>query len=395
MTSNTDAWLSSSPAMPRGHGPQKLLIWTVMPTHHQAGFFAALRAAGFDVAVHYYDAVSSDRLRQGWDSCKQLPLNEQYVSQSASSLSLCADWRERIHILPGYAKLFLVNIAVRLSLQRVQWLHWSEPSRPYARTLRGEAMRRFYGALVNRYALGALAIGDMARLDFHRWGIADERVRYLPYSVAPLAPPHVANIDRSAQEGVRFLFIGALCRRKGIDVLLRAFALVYSYFADAQLELVGADEADGSYHRMAKELGLGDSVKFLPAMAPTEIAKPIAACDVFVLASRFDGWGVVLNEAASLGKAIVATDACGAAHHLVRDGENGYMVPAEDSAALAEAMLLYCYDKALICKHGETSLELFADVHPTRNAVRLAQALQSLQTCDAATQQATFKDSPL
>jgi glycosyltransferase involved in cell wall biosynthesis len=384
MTSITEQWLPRMTARPANDRVQKLLIWTVMPTHHQTDFFAALRDKGFDVVVHYYDTVSGDRLQLGWQQIQSLAPGEKFVGQSVSSLSLCPDWRERIHILPGYAKLFLVGLALRLSMRGVQWLHWSEPSRPFARTLRGDAIRRVYAALVNRYALGALAIGDMARLDFLRWGIANERVRYLPYSVAPLtSQPRTTNaMDSSMTCGAHFLFVGAFCKRKGIDVLLQAFALVLEQYPDARLELVGADESDGTYHRMANALALGERVQFLPPVPASEVAKPLSACDVFVLASRFDGWGVVLNEAASLGKAIIATNACGAAHHLVREGENGFMVPVEDVSALAEAMRVYCRDRDLVRKHGQNSLELFEEVRPDRNALRLIQALQSLRAAD-------------
>jgi glycosyltransferase involved in cell wall biosynthesis len=103
-------------------------------------------------------------------------------------------------------------------------------------------------------------------------------------------------------------------------------------------------------------------------------------CDVLVLPSRHDGWGVVLNEAASLGKALIASDACGGAHHLIVPQLNGFRFPSGDIAALAAAMQTYCADPALCARHGAESLRIFADFTPERNAQRLADALESLQT---------------
>jgi glycosyltransferase involved in cell wall biosynthesis len=348
-----------------------------MPTHHQSSFIGALRSIGFDVVVHYYDKVSPDRRKLGWHSYADLPDSERYVQPSVSSLSLCPDWRERVHILPGYARSFLIGLALRLSVQGVSWVHWSEPSRIFNRSWHGYLIRRFYGALVDRYALGALAIGDMARNDFIRWGIRPGRIHYLPYSVSPLLPDK--NCNRGASEaGVRFLFVGALCHRKAIDVLLKAFAMLLSTHAESRLDLVGDDQADGEYQRLAADLRLGESVRFMPAVAAASISVPMSACDVLVLPSRFDGWGVVLNEATSLGKAVVATNTCGAAHHLVRHRESGFVVFPDDPAGLARAMAEYCHDRSLIERHGRESRLLFDDVRPERNALRFSEALYAL-----------------
>jgi glycosyltransferase involved in cell wall biosynthesis len=86
-----------------------------------------------------------------------------------------------------------------------------------------------------------------------------------------------------------------------------------------------------------------------------------------------------LNEAASLGKALIASDGCGAAHHLIKHGVNGFRVPIGDVVALARAMTQYCRDPALVSRHGAESLRLFQAFTPTRNALRLEQAIGSLR----------------
>lgn len=346
-----------------------------MPTHHQSSFIAALRKAGFNVVVHYYDTVSEDRRQLGWREYESLPAGERYVPQSASALSFCPDWRERVHILPGYARPFLLALALRLSLNGTAWLHWSEPSRSYSRSLAGSVVRKAYGLMVQRWALGALAIGEMARVDFQRWGISVDKIRYLPYSVAPLLP---AQGTEAVESGARFLFLGALCHRKGIDVLLKAFAMVLKTHPDANLDLVGADQSEGEYQKLATSLHIDARVRFLPPVSAEDVAAPISGCHVLVLPSRFDGWGVVVNEAASLGKAVIATTACGVAHHLVSHGDSGFVVAPDDVDELARCMSEYCRDGMLAVRHGAESRRLFADVSPENNARRFSAALQAL-----------------
>jgi len=360
----------------------KLLVWTSTPTHHQSGFFAALRARGIDVVVHYFGRVNAQRRLHGWADPTELPADEHYVSRSPAALERCIDWRERIHIIPGYSTTFLLRVASTLSRERVPWLHWSEPSRMLPKYVLTYPMKRFYAELVNRRALGALAIGDCARRDFIRWGIRADKIRFLPYAIpAPDANTAGASalVEPATASTIRFVFVGALCRRKGVDILLQAFKRVMQAHASAVLELVGYDEVQGRYAQLSRQLGIVDAVRFTGSVPAARIASVFARCDVFVLPSRFDGWGVVLNEAAALGKAIISTEPTGAAHHLLTPGVNGYRVPAGNPAALAQAMLRYCRHPELAALHGAQSRAIFDEFTPERNVSRLREAVESLR----------------
>ena len=359
------------------HPPLKLLIWTVIPTHYMSAFFAAIRARGVDVAVHYFGRITPDRVQLGWREPSTFPAGERYVPASLAALRSCPDWRERVHIIPGYNMPFLLVLPLWLSLSRISWLHWSEGSRKSLRSRATYPVKRYYGALVNRFAAGALAIGDPAARTFVHWGVSPAKIRFLPYTVAAPACSAAAR-SGMAPGHVRFLFLGVLCHRKAVDVLLRAFRTVVAAFPSARLDLVGHDESNGEYPRLAESLGIVSAVNFAPSMPPDRVGEALGRCDVFVLPSRYDGWGVVLNEAAALGKPVIGTEACGAAHHLIVPGRNGFRVPAEDEAALAEAMLEYCRDPALIDSHGRESRIVFSDFTPERNAARLMDALDSL-----------------
>jgi glycosyltransferase involved in cell wall biosynthesis len=357
--------------------PPRLLIWSSIPTHHQAGFFDALRQRGIDLVVHYYRQVDSDRRNMGWSDPAALPPGERYVGEVVRSLETCPDWRERIHVVPGYGITFLMRLAWVLSRQRASWLHWSEHSQPTLHSHLTFLVKRAYGRMVRRHAIGALAIGELARLEFIRWGIDPERIRFLPYAVPGVdAPP----APQTAHPGGarRFLFLGQLIPRKGIDFLLAAMRNVLAACPNARLELAGTDKSGGAYALEAERLGVRHAVDFTGMIEARHVGAVLRWCDVFVLPSRHDGWGVVLNEAASAGKAIIASDACGAAHHLVVPGLNGFRFPNGDVAALSAAMLEYCRDASLAGRHGSESLRIFQEFTPERNALRFEEALGSL-----------------
>jgi len=364
--------------------PPRLLIWTSIPTHHQSSFFEALRARRIDLTVHYLDHVNEMRLGLGWHPHEALPAGERYAGSSLRALELCADWRERIHIIPGYSRLFLLELAWFLSSQRVPWLHWGEKSWPKLRSHLTFAVKRVYGRMVRRHGLGALAIGQLAREEFLRWGIPGDRIHFLPYAVPRVLVPGAAESTELPMEGPRFLFLGLLCQNKGIDLLLLAMRDVLAAYPNARLELTGKDESQGGYARAAERLDIAHAVRFTGVVDSSEIGSVLHRCEVLVLPSRHDGWGVVLNEAASLGKGLIASDGCGAAHHLIEHEINGYRVPVGDRSALATAMLAYCRNPGLARRHGAESQRIFEDFTPERNARRLEEAITSLQSAAAA-----------
>jgi glycosyltransferase involved in cell wall biosynthesis len=358
-------------------GNLRLVIWTSIPTHHHSAFFAALRESGVHLKVCYFKQVTDDRLKLGWQVPEELPAGECYVEPGPAALHLVDEWSDHVHIVPGANTGFLLRLCVRLSMREVPWLHWSEPGRPRRPWGAKAVLRRAYATIVNEFSVGALAMGDLARKDFERWGIDPALIRFLPYSVAPLEAPTTGRAVTSGGT-LRFMQVGALCPRKGVDVLLEAFAAVHGGHPHVRLELVGYDQAGGTYQELARRLGVQDVVTFTSSVPSYRVAEAMARADILTLVSRFDGWGVVLNEAASLGKALISTQATGAAHHLIRTGENGYVVPPGDPRTLTLVMETYCREPQLAERHGRRSREIFADFTPTANVQRLRTALWSL-----------------
>src|SRR5689334_1620668 len=108
----------------------KVLVWTIVPNHYQSSFVAALRGCGIDVRICYYERVPSERISMGWSAQSELPPGEFYVAKRISALETVPDWRERLHVVPGYGDVFLLRLATYLSREGVFWVHWSERSHP-------------------------------------------------------------------------------------------------------------------------------------------------------------------------------------------------------------------------------------------------------------------------
>ena len=127
------------------------------------------------------------------------------------------------------------------------------------------------------------------------------------------------------------LAIGQMIHRKGFDVLLKA---AKDLDPETGIYFVGG-EAKEEYWKLREELGL-KNVHFLGFQKKERLAQYYKAADVFVLPTREDIWGLVINEALAYGLPTITTDRCVAGLELIEDGINGYVVPVEDADALAE-----------------------------------------------------------
>ena len=125
--------------------------------------------------------------------------------------------------------------------------------------------------------------------------------------------------------------VGQFIPRKGFDVLLKAWK---DCPKDTALYIIGA-KPTREYLKIKEELAL-NNVFFVGFKAKKELKKYYMAADLFVLPTREDIWGLVINEAMANGLPVITTERCVAGLELVENDVNGYIVPVEDYKVLAE-----------------------------------------------------------
>jgi glycosyltransferase involved in cell wall biosynthesis len=218
--------------------------------------------------------------------------------------------------------------------RRISSRHNTDPFRRRAavRWLDGRELRR-----VDRVIAISRAV---ARFTVEVEGADPAKVRTVPYGLDPaLSSPEA---DRSAlrmlgleRAGPLIGMVGRTVPQKGIDVLLEAFPRVLVAHPSARLVVVGDGPQRPALKRRALELGLGDAVRFTGWV--DRAANLMSACDVVVIPSRWEGFGMVALEAMAAGRPIVASRV-DALEEVVVDGETGVLVPAAEPHALADAV---------------------------------------------------------
>lgn len=155
--------------------------------------------------------------------------------------------------------------------------------------------------------------------------------------VANGVPPYSHRLDKTVSTAPRYLFLGNLGRRKGVHVLLQAASISTIPW---QLDLAGGEEEPGYIHWTRQEIermGLSSRIRVLGPMVGDEKNRLLQEADGFVLPSLAEGLPMALLEAMAARLPVVVT-AVGAMPEVVHDGIEGYLIPPEDSDALAHAL---------------------------------------------------------
>lgn len=134
------------------------------------------------------------------------------------------------------------------------------------------------------------------------------------------------------------LFIGRDFIRKGGDLVVEAFRILYQQDHQVRLLIAGPSSLEQKY--------LPEGVTYLGDMKPRELEEVYSKCSLFVMPSRFEAFGLVFVEALLHGLPVIASDRY-EMKHIIRDGETGYLLKNEDAEELAAKMREALENKAM------------------------------------------------
>lgn len=146
--------------------------------------------------------------------------------------------------------------------------------------------------------------------------------------------------------------VARLYPEKNHQLLLAAFAEVCEHVANARLLVVGEGTERAAIQEEIKRLRLEDHVKMLGVRR--DVARILAATDVFALSSTREGLPIVVLEAMAAARAVVAT-AVGDLPSIINDRETGIIVPPGDAHAMASALIELLNDESLAMRVGEAA----------------------------------------
>jgi glycosyltransferase involved in cell wall biosynthesis len=322
-----------------------LCFYTNMPTPYQLDFFDEL-AILFSLQVVYFTSKEKDRQ---WN----LPTNnENYTAIVLKNNFIARGIQKKItsfhfsfgitgYLMKDASSYIIVNgtywspnvvLAILISKWRGKKVFFY--GEPLFVTNNGfkKMLKKILLWPVKYGTDGLLAIGKWAMQSYAGYGYK-KKMYNIPYNINTGAFNReqldkdrlndLLGTYKTAGETV-FLTSAALIKRKGIDIVIKAFLAVPAIY-NVQLLIIG----DGPERAELQELSAGDNrIHFTGFCEKEQVPYYFAIADVFAFASRYDGWALVINEAVAAGLAIVCSDTVGAAADKLVDGYNALICPA-------------------------------------------------------------------
>lgn len=235
---------------------------------------------------------------------------------------------------------------------------------------------------------GILTIGTLNREFYAQHGFPARKLFSMPYAVdndwfkARIGEAAARRDEFRRELGIGpdqqvVLFAAKFQPRKRGDDLIRAFGKLVADGAaqNTVLIMVGEGEMNEEWRAIAKEPG-PDKVRFVGFKGMLELPAYLDLCDVFVIPSSLEPWGLILNEVMNAAKPVIAANEVGSAYDLLKDGENGYMVESGNVEQLADALRKVLSDPDKAKAMGARSLEIIdgwsfeRDVNGLKDALR-------------------------
>ncbi len=305
---------------------QAFITWQPVLTDHQAYTYQALEnKAGVPVISFVVSMEDADRKKQGWSDTKVQSLERRLIP--SNFFLLYCFWqiwkcRSNIHIFASPFQqprlilciFFAAFLGVRFYLisepyspQQDGYLHETSKLLGKIKVIMRPILYKCYALILRARLSGIFSISPLAFSQFKKAGIPVCKLfpfgYFIPADDGVNHSTEISKLDKASN--LHIIFVGNLIRRKGVDLLQEAIKLTYYEGYQITLDIYG--------HGNPSLICLNHkSIRYCGQIPFGKAQSVISQYDLLVLPSRYDGWGVVINEALCAGVPVVCSDHVGA-----------------------------------------------------------------------------------
>lgn len=337
----------------------KLLILSIFPAPYRVAVFAGLSQC-FDVKV-FFEVVHNENRNPKWfDSFSDLDcglLCERNSKREFESELLKLKSYDAV-LIYDYSTPTAMKLMLQCILHNVKFIINCDGAFINKHLIK-DRIKKFF---ISR-ATACLASGDFAKSYFKYYGATDDVVfmhNFSSLSNSDILNSPVSEIvrcDYRIQLGLSFervvVSVGQFIQRKGYDILLDAWRQLDS---SCGLVIIGGGDKKDEYVEYIADNNMRN-VTLVDYKDKADIFKYYKSADIFVLPTREDVWGLVVNEAMACGLPVITTDRCIAGLELVVNGENGYIVPVGSVDELAKKLVTLLSDGSARAAMGMRNIE--------------------------------------
>ncbi len=309
-----------------------VVCWTPLLTDHQSHTFQALvKAENIRLDVYVMRRQDALRTAQGWTETNvrdveirlipnksRLRYSVNKLRETCNSIHIFASpfenkWMMLILFLATRMGLRVFLISESYATEAVGYLQEGNKFINLIKSLLRPLIYKMYGILYRKHIEGVFAISPLAVQQYMAIGFKEDRVFPFGYFV-PALNEHVIAKAPSLNTGIcKIIFVGNLITTKGVDLIIEAAKKLYNSKVGVKIDVFGHGNPndfnfDNAYIEYKGSINFGYA------------QKEIANYDFLVLPSRYDGWGVVVNEALLAGVPVLCSNRVGAGAIVKRWG---------------------------------------------------------------------------
>lgn len=302
----------------------QIWFWQEILSPHMGHLAAELANLGYDVLFVANQILSKERIKQGWERAElgkaklKLIKSKKAFEQLAQKAPI-----NSIHFCQGLRGNGLIINAQRI-LRKRNLKHWAMLEKIDDRGLIGKLRRLLYRVIFlywRKHLDGVLAFGDGTRDWIIKRGMKKNKVFSFAYFLKETKMINIAkNSKKKNNSRFRFIYTGQLIKRKNLDLLIKALALLKN--KKIELWIVGDGQQKKSLKALANSL-LPDQVYWFGRLSMSKVPVQINRVDCLVLPSHHDGWGAAASEALMTGTPVICSDNCGSSIVVKASGVGG------------------------------------------------------------------------
>jgi len=347
---------------------QTKIVWlSGYPAHYMRSFHCRLEQA-YPSLINfvYIDDLNSSRSYEKGN----LPDAKYFLNEHANwnvVTRILSKINPKIIIVSGHYPRPLLKAALWGFKNKIPVLYWSDTNlydvlvkSNWQRCLRKLFFRWYFKRMHTLLHPGART------RDYYIWAAGRSTASKLIQMPYPAFVNQTVNLNQNVSRPIstfRILYLGRLSPEKGVDQLIKAFAIILSKKKSSNLRLIIAGDGPERLYltQLATQLGLTAYVEFMGAVSSDHTEMVYKEASLFVLPSHIEPWGIVIAEALAAGIPVISPFWVGAVADLVINGVTGIVLRDNSPEEIARGMFEVLEKPEVIHRMGENGRKLLAD----------------------------------